>query len=291
MPAQPAEKRFVQVHGHRMAYVERGQGAPVVFLHGNPTSSYLWRDVISPVVPIARCIAPDLVGMGDSDKLADSGPHRYRFDEHRRFLDGFLEAVVGDEPVVLVVHDWGSGLGFDWARRHPAQVRGIAYMEAIFPMHWSEWSESGRGLFQALRSEAGEELILERNVFVEQVLPGSILRDLSQEELEEYRRPFADPGEGRRPTLSWPRELPIDGEPAGMWELAQQWTEFLQRSPVPKLFVNADPGAIVVQSRRDLVRGFPNQEEVTVAGRHFVQEDAPDEIGGAIADWLRRRVF
>ncbi|HUF31960.1 MAG TPA: haloalkane dehalogenase [Acidimicrobiales bacterium] len=283
-------KKTVEVHGHRMAYIEVGAGDPIVFLHGNPTSSYLWRNVIPHLEGLGRCLAPDLIGMGDSDKLPDSGPERYTFAEHARFLDGFLEAVDAEERLTLVVHDWGSGLGFDWARRHPGAVRGIAYMEAILPMTWDEWSESGRGLFQAFRSPAGEQLILERNLFVEAVLPGAILRTLTEAEMEEYRRPFADPGEGRRPTLTWPRQLPVDGEPSDLWEQAEAWTRWLATSDVPKLFVNADPGAILVESRRDLVRTFPNQHEVTVRGSHFVQEDSPDEIGVAVAAWLRDHV-
>jgi haloalkane dehalogenase len=270
-----------------MAYVEEGAGDPIVFLHGNPTSSYLWRNVIPHVGPLGRCIAPDLVGMGDSDPLPDSGPGRYRFVDHRRCLDGLLEALDVRERVTFVVHDWGSALGFDWANRHRAAVTGLAYMEAIVrPVTWAQWPDAARRVFQGFRSEAGESMVLERNVFVEAVLPGSILRKLTDEEMAEYRRPFLEPGERRRPTLTWPREIPIEGEPADVTEIVGGYAEWLSASPVPRLFVNADPGAILTGGQREFCRTWPNQREVTVRGSHFIQEDSPDEIGSAIADWL-----
>lgn len=286
--ATPLEKSFVTVEGRRMAFHERGAGDVVVFLHGNPTSSYLWRNVIPHVAPLGRCIAPDLIGFGDSDALEDAGPGTYRFVEHRRFLDAFLDAVVPDGRVALVVHDWGSGLGFDWARRHADRVAGIAYMEAIFPMRWEQFPAAARDLFRAFRTDDGEELILEQNAFVEGVLPGAVLRDLTAQEMDEYRRPFAS-GADRWPTLEWPRQLPIEGEPAEVWEIAEAYTEWLAGSDVPKLFVDAEPGALLTGEQRERVRTFPNQTEATVAGSHFVQEDSPHEIGTAIADWLRRR--
>lgn len=281
------EKRFVTVEGRRMAYHERGEGPPVVFLHGNPTSSYLWRNVIPHVADRARCIAPDLVGQGDSDKLPDSGPDRYRFVEHRRYLDGLLDQLdLGDE-VVFVVHDWGSALAFDWANRHRDRVAGIAYMEAIVAeMTWDDWPDDARNIFQGFRSPAGEELCLEQNLFVELVLPASVQRDLAPEEMDEYRRPFAEPGEGRRPTLTWPREIPIEGEPADVVEIVGSYGAWLVESQVPKLFVNAEPGAILTGRQRERCRSWPNQTEVTVPGIHFVQEDSPHEIGAAVADWL-----
>ena len=280
------EKRFVDV-GVPLAYVEEGSGRPVVFLHGNPTSSFLWRHVIREVAPGARCLAPDLVGMGDSGKLPPGSS--YRFVDHRRYLDRFFDAVVPEGELVLVVHDWGSALGFDWARRHPHRVAGIAYLEAIVrPITWDEWPEASRGLFAALRSEAGEELVLERNVFVERILPGSILRELTEDEMAEYRRPFAEPGEGRRPTLTWPREIPIDGEPADVHDLVAAYAEWLASSEVPKLFIDGDPGAILVGAQREFCRSWPNQEEVTVRGIHFLPEDSGPEIGRAVAAWLER---
>jgi haloalkane dehalogenase len=287
--AFPYQKQHRRVLGIEMAYVEIGEGDPIVLLHGNPTSSYLWRNVLPHLQPRGRCIAPDLIGMGDSDKLPDSGPGSYRFVEHRRYLDALLEALDVHERVTLVVHDWGSALGFDWANRHREAVKGIAYMEAIVrPQAWDHWDKMGkRSLLQALRSEAGEEMILRDNLFVEQVLPHAILRTLSVEEMAEYRRPFAEPGEGRRPTLTWPREIPIEGEPADVTAIAGAYADWLATSDVAKLFVKAEPGAILASDwLLDFVRGWPAQAEVTVAGIHFVQEDSPDEIGRAIASWL-----
>ena len=290
MPISAAElpKQYVTVKGRRMAYAEAGEGSPILFLHGNPTSSYLWRNVIPHLADQGHCIAPDLIGMGDSEKLEPSGSDRYRFVEHREYLDGLLEAlgVVGD--VTLVIHDWGSALGFDWARRHPDAVRGIAYMEAIVaPLRWDDWPEMARGIFQAFRSPAGEGVILEKNVFVENVLPASVMRPLGEDEMAVYRRPFVEAGEARRPTLTWPREIPIDGEPADVEEIVRSYGEWLSASRVPKLFVNAEPGSILVGPQREFCRGWPNQREVTVKGLHFVQEDSPDEIGQAVAEWRR----
>jgi haloalkane dehalogenase len=283
-----AAKERCTVQGKQMAYLEMGTGAPIVFLHGNPTSSYLWRNVMPHLADQGRCIAPDLIGMGDSDKLEASGPERYRFVEHRSFLDGLLDALGVCADVTLVVHDWGSALGFAWARRHPAAVRGIAYMEAIVaPLGWADWPEAARDVFRAFRSPAGEQMILERNLFIEAVLPGSILRRLTEEEMAEYRRPFATPGEARRPMLTWPRQIPLDGEPADVDEIVAAYAAWLATSPVPKLFVNADPGAILIGRQREMCRRWPNQREVTVRGSHFIQEDSADAIGRAIADWRR----
>jgi haloalkane dehalogenase len=271
-----------------MAYVEVGEGDPIVFLHGNPTSSYLWRNVIPHLEGAGRCIAPDLIGMGDSEKLDGSGPGSYRFVEHRRYLDGLLEKLGVDSNVTLVIHDWGSALGFDWAYRHRDAVKAIAYMEAIVrPMSWDDWPEMIRPLFEGLRSDAGEEMVLDNNLFVDRILPGSVLRGLEDDEMTVYRRPYVEPGESRRPTLTWPREIPLDGEPADVVEIVQAYSEWLPESPFPKLFVNADPGAILVGPQREFCRSFQNQKEVTVAGTHFIQEDSPDEIGRAIAAWLQ----
>ena len=281
-------KQRAQVLGSEMAYVETGSGDPIVFLHGNPTSSYLWRNVIPHLEGLGRCIAPDLIGMGDSDKLEPSGPDRYRFVEHRRYLDALLDELGVRENVTLVIHDWGSALGFDWANRHRDAVRGIAYMEGIVrPVTWAEWPDAAREIFQGFRSEAGEPMVLEHNVFVERVFPGSILRDLTEAEMDVYRRPFREAGESRRPTLTWPREIPIEGEPADVSEIVADYGAWLAQSDLPKLFVNAEPGAILTGPQRDFCRSWPNQTEVTVKGIHFVQEDAPDEIGAAIATWLR----
>jgi haloalkane dehalogenase len=281
------DKSTVEVLGSRMAYVEEGTGDPIVFLHGNPTSSYLWRDVMTHVADLGRCIAPDLIGMGDSDKLTPSGPDRYRFVEHRRYLDAFLETVDVSQDVTFVVHDWGSALGFDWANRHRESVKGVAYMEAIVrPVSWDAWPEAARGIFEAMRSPAGETIILEKNVFVDRILPGSVIRDLTDEEMDEYRRPYLEPGESRRPTLTWPREIPIDGAPEDVDAIVSGYSAWLAGSDLPKLFVNADPGSILTGPQREFCRTWPNQQEVTVAGIHFIQEDSPDEIGAAIRTWL-----
>ena len=282
-------RQFVNVNGKRMAYVEMGSGPPIVFQHGNPTSSYLWRNIMPALAPLGRCIAVDLIGMGDSAKLENSGPDRYGYFEHRDYLFAALEQLGVDGDVTLVLHDWGSALGFDWASQHPDRVRGIAYMEAIVcPVSWDDWPEAARGIFQGFRSPAGEELVLEKNLFVERVLPGSILRRLADSEMAAYRRPFAATGEDRRPTLSWPRQIPIDGQPADVAAVVAAYGKWLLASPVPKLFINADPGAILTGRPREFCRAFPNQAEVTVRGSHFIQEDSPAEIAAAIAAWLGR---
>jgi haloalkane dehalogenase len=277
----------VKVLDTEMVYVERGGGDPIVFLHGNPTSSYLWRHVIPHLETHGRCLAPDLVGMGASGP-APAGS--YRFVDHARYLDAWFDALGLVRNVTLVVHDWGSALGFHWARRHPERVAGIAYMEALVrPLEWEEWPERARPIFQALRSPAGEEMVLEKNVFVERILPASILRRLTEEEMAEYRRPYLTPGESRRPTLTWPREIPIGGEPPDVVAIVDQYAKWLSASPLPKLFVNADPGTILVGAQREFCRAWPNQREVTVKGLHFVQEDSPAEIGRAIAGWMGER--
>ena len=286
--AFPYQKKRQRVLGHEMAYLEVGEGAPIVLLHGNPTSSYLWRNVLPHLQSLGRCIAPDLIGMGDSDKLPDSGPGSYRFVEHRRYLDALLEALDVRERVTLVVHDWGSALGFDWANRHREAVKGIAFTEAIVaPLRRDDWGKTFGQALEALRSEAGEGMVLQNNYFIEKILPNAILRTLSVEEMAEYRRPFTEPGEGRRPTLTWPRQVPIDGEPADVVAIVKAYADWLATSNVPKLFLKAEPGAILANDTLvNLVRQWPALTEKTVAGVHFVQEDSPDEIGRAIAGWM-----
>lgn len=283
--AFPYTKREQNVAGVRIAFVDEGTGSPVaVFLHGNPTSSYLWRNIIPHVSDKVRCLAPDLMGMGDSSK-SPSGA--YRLKDHARVLDAWMSAVVPDQDVVLIVHDWGSALGFDWAARHPDRVKGVAYMEAIVcPLEWDDWPEAARSIFQGMRSPAGETLVLEKNVFVERILPASVLRTLGEAEMSAYRQPYVEPGESRRPTLSWPREIPIAGEPADVVEVVKSYGEWLSRSSVAKLFVNADPGSILTGRQREYCRSWPNQQEITVSGNHFVQEDSPHEIGAAIGTWI-----
>ena len=284
-PTDPYERRRVAVRDTEIAYVDTGAGDPVVFLHGNPTSSYLWRNVIPYVEGLGRCLAPDLIGMGDSGK-APTGS--YRFVDHARYLDAWFDALGLTKNVTPVGHDWGSALGFYWAYRYPDRVKGLVYLEAIVkPLTWEEWPEPARALFKALRSPAGEEIILQKNVFVERILPASVLRPLTAEEMAVYRRPYLEPGESRRPTLTWPRQIPLDGEPADVVEIVDRYAKWLATSAVPKLFINADPGVILVGAQREFCRTWSNQQEVTVQGSHFIQEDSPAEIGQAIATFLR----
>jgi len=283
--ADPYLRRRARTLDTEMAYVETGRGDPVVFLHGNPTSSYLWRNVIPQVESEARCLAPDLVGMGDSGK-APAGS--YRFVNHAHYLDAWFKAVGLQTGITLVMHDWGSALGFHWARRYPERVRGLVYMEALVrPVTWEEWPEPARKIFQAMRSPAGEELVLGKNVFVERILPASVLRGLTEEEMAVYRRPYLEPGESRRPTLAWPREIPIAGEPADVVAIVDAYARWLSESDIPKLFVNADPGVILTGAQREFCRRWANQQELTVRGSHFIQEDSPVQIGQAIAAFVR----
>jgi haloalkane dehalogenase len=281
----PYPRKRTKVDGTEIAYIDTGSGAPIVLLHGNPTSSYLWRNVIPHLVATGRCLAPDLIGMGDSGKAPDGA---YRFVDHARYLDAWLEMLDLRRDVTLVVHDWGSALGFHWANRHRDAVKGITYMEAIVaPLQWENWPEAARNMFQALRSPAGEGMILEKNLFIERILPASVMRKLSDAEMEAYRRPFLVPGEARRPMLTWPRQIPIDSEPADVVAIVNDYGAWLKNSNVPKLFINAEPGTILVGAQRDFCRTWPNQREVTVKGLHFIQEDSPRAIGAAIANCYR----
>ncbi len=281
-------KKKVQVNGKTMAYVEMGEGDPIVFLHGNPTSSYLWRNVIPHLSDQGRCIAPDLIGMGDSDKLDNSGPGSYRLVEHREYLDGFLDSIDITKNVTLVLHDWGSALGFDWARHNQEKVRGIAYMEAfVLPLNWSQFPQEVRPLFESFRSSTGEEMILKNNFFVEHILPGAIMRKLTDKEMSVYRRPYETPGEDRRPTLTWPREIPFNGEPADVALIIKEYSDWMAVNNLPKLFIEAKPGALLRGELRDYARTWKNQTLVTVTGIHFIQEDCPDEIGSAVSAWLK----
>jgi len=291
---EPHPKKFVTVKGKRIAYVELGAGEPVfLFLHGNPTSSYLWRNVMPEVAGLGCCVAPDLIGMGDSGKIEHKGPDTYGFATHQDFLWGFVDAVIGrNPPLVLVGHDWGSALAFDWANHHRDRVKGVVYMEAIVrPLSWAEWPEGSRRVFQGFRSTTGEEMVLDKNLFVERVLPASILRQLEPAEMAEYRRPFAGSREDRWPTLAWPRQIPIDGEPPSVVALVTAYAAWMAENDLPKLFINAEPGAILTGSQREFCRSWPNQTEVTVGGSHFIQEDSAPEIGRAIADWAKQHVM
>ncbi|MDA0279763.1 MAG: haloalkane dehalogenase [Proteobacteria bacterium] len=288
LSAKEHAKKEIVVKGKTMSYVEMGEGDPIIFQHGNPTSSYLWRNVMPHLQDQGRCIAIDLIGMGDSDKLDNPDASSYTFVQHREYLDAALAALGVERDVTLVIHDWGSALGFDWANRHRDAVKGIAYMEGIVrPVSWEEWPEAARGVFQGFRSSAGEEMVLDKNTFVERILPGSILRDLSEQEMTVYRRPFQNSGEDRRPTLTWPRQIPIDGTPADVVEIVQAYADWLTEADLPKLFINAEPGAILIGAQREFCRSWPNQSEVTVSGNHFLQEDSPHEIGQAIAAWRK----
>jgi len=283
------KKKAKILEEYTMSFVDEGAGDPIVLLHGNPTSSYLWRNIIPHLTDLGRCVAPDLIGMGDSDKLKNSGPDSYSFIEHRKYLDALLEEIGVTEKVTFVIHDWGSALGFDWAYRHPNKVKSIVYMEAILIHYdWSDWPEDASRIFQGFRSPAGEEMILDKNYFVELVLPNSVIRKLSTAEMDVYRRPFLNPGEDRRPTLTWPRQIPIEGEPKEVAEIVTAYSEWLSKSDIPKLFIDAEPGSILVGRARDFCRTWSNQEEVTVTGKHFIQEDSPDEIGQSIANFIRK---
>ncbi len=281
-------KQYVEVLGRKMAYVESGSGRPIVLLHGNPTSSYLWREVVPALEDLGRCIVPDLIGMGDSDKLDGDGPMRYGFDVHYQHLEALLAELGVDQDTVLVLHDWGSALGFHWAEQHRESVAGIAYMEGIVrPLQdWKEWNKSATPVFQGFRSDAGEDMVLNKNIFIEKVLRGSILRDMSEEEMDEYRRPFLQ-AQDRWPMLDWPRLIPIGGEPPDVVNLVAGYANWLNTSIIPKLFINAEPGAILIGPAREYCREWPNQREITVAGSHFIQEDSGKEIGVAIANWLQ----
>ena len=288
----PFRRKTADIKGRRMAYIDEGEGDPIVFLHGNPTSSYLWRNIIPHLLPHGRCIAPDLIGMGESEKLPDSGFDSYRFVEHREYLDALLEHIGVTNNVTLVIHDWGSALGFDWANRHRESVAGIAFTEALVkPYSWDEWPKAVAPAFQMMRSDGGDKAILEENFFVERMLPNSVMRKLGDAELNAYGRPFRNAGEDRRPTLTWPRQIPIDGEPSDVAEIIQAYADWLATSSVPKLFINAEPGAMLTGAARDFVRTWESLDEVTVRGIHFVQEDSPDDIGEAISNWLQDRVI
>ena len=281
--------QYRDVRGSRMAFVDEGEGDAIVFAHGNPTSSYLWRNVMPHLEGLGRLVAADMIGMGGSGKLRSSGPDRYNYGEQRDYLFALWDALDLGGSVVLVLHDWGSALGFDWAYQHRDRVQGIAFMEALAaPSRWADFPDDVVNLFQGFRSPAGEHMVLEQNLWIEGVLPALIQRQLSDEEMEHYRQPFASPGEDRRPTLSWPRNLPIDGEPVDVVARVNEYGKWLAGSDVPKLFVNAEPGETINERVREIIRTWPSLTETTVSGRHFIQEDSPDEIGQALARFARR---
>ena len=274
-------KRIAVLDSH-MAYVDVGEGDPIVFLHGNPTPSYLWRNIIPELLSLGRCLAPDYLGMGNS---GPSPTGAYRFVDHQRYLDAWFEALGLDRNVILVVHDWGSALGFSWAERHPERVRAIVYMEAIVRpfLSWDEWPEATRAFFQGQRSAAGEDLILQKNLFIEYLLP---LRGVSKEAIEVYRRPYRNPGVVRQPMLSWSRDLPIAGEPADVVSIVDSYGRWLSTSRIPKLFIDADPAGFLIGAQREFCRAWPNQRQVTVKGAHFLMEESPAEVAQATRSFV-----
>ena len=279
-------KKYIEVLGKKMAYCEIGEGDPIIFQHGNPTSSYLWRNVMPHLENKGRCIAIDLIGMGDSEKLDDEGENTYSYHVHKKYFDRCLEELEINQNVTLVIHDWGSALGFQWAQENKEKVKGICYMEGIVtPLTWDDWNQDGRGIFQGFRSDTGEEMILKKNLFIEAVLPASIIRNLNDEEMNEYRRPFQE-AIARRPTLDWPRHIPINDEPPEMVKIVSSYEKWMSENDLPKLFINAEPGTILVGRQREICRKWKNQVEITVKGAHFIQEDSPNEIGRAINEWL-----
>ncbi len=281
--------KYISIKGLKMAYQEEGEGAPIVFLHGNPTSSYIWRNVVPHLKALGRCLVPDLIGMGESDPLPESGPNSYRFKEHAGFLEELLQKLEVEKDAILVGHDWGGALLFHWAMQNPDAVQGIVYMETIVsPVSWRDWPEDAKGIFQGMRSDAGEKIVLQKNLFIEGILPNSVLRKLTEEEMNVYRKPFLGEGERRRPMLTWPREIPIEGEPEDVCSIVTAYGKWLQDCEIPKLFINAEPGSILTGRQRQFCRRFRKQHEVTVKGSHFVQEDSPDEIGTAIAEFTEK---
>lgn len=285
---QEIEKKTVKVLGKNMAYVEKGEGNPIIFQHGNPTSSYLWRNIIPHLENQGKCIAIDLIGMGDSDKLEDEGDNTYSYHVHKKYFDACLKELGIKDDITFVIHDWGSALGFNWAYDNKNSVKGICYMEAIVKtISWDDWPEDGKSIFQGFRSEAGEDLVLKKNLFIEGVLPGAIIRNLSNKEMDVYRKPFLKEIE-RRPTLDWPRQIPIDNKPEEVCNTVEDYSLWMSINEIPKLFINANPGSILKGEQRDFCRKWKNQEEVTVKGSHFIQEDSPKDIGQAISSWFQK---
>ena len=281
------EKKNINVLGKKMTYVDRGEGDPIIFQHGNPASSYLWRNVIPYLENQGRCIAIDLIGMGDSDKLTDNGNNTYSYHIQKKYFDKCLEELEIKENITFVIHDWGSALGFNWAYEHQESVKGICYMEAIVKkISWKDWPKDAKSIFQGFRSDAGEDLILKKNLFIEGVLPNAIIRNLTETEMDIYRKPFLKEID-RRPTLDWPRQIPINNEPEDVCKIVDNYSSWMSINEIPKLFINADPGSILTGKQREFCRKWKNQQELTVKGNHFIQEDSPNEIGEAISKWYR----
>tara|TARA_B100001142_G_scaffold213273_1_gene211399 strand:+ start:443 stop:1369 length:927 start_codon:yes stop_codon:yes gene_type:complete len=281
------EKKNINVLGKKMTYVDKGEGDPIIFQHGNPASSYLWRNIIPYLENQGRCIAIDLIGMGDSDKLTDNGNNTYSYHIQKQYFDKCLEELEIKENITFVIHDWGSALGFNWAYEHQESVKGICYMEAIVKkISWEDWPKDAKSIFQGFRSDAGEDLILKKNLFIEGVLPNAIIRNLTETEMDIYRKPFLKEID-RRPTLDWPRQIPINNEPEDVCKIVDDYSSWMSINEIPKLFINADPGSILTGKQREFCRKWKNQQELTVKGNHFIQEDSPNEIGEAISKWYR----
>jgi len=281
------QKKNINVLGKKMTYVDKGEGDPIIFQHGNPASSYLWRNIIPYLENQGRCIAIDLIGMGDSDKLTDNGNNTYSYHIQKQYFDKCLKELEIRENITFVIHDWGSALGFNWAYEHQESVKGICYMEAIVKkISWEDWPKDAKSIFQGFRSDAGEDLILKKNLFIEGVLPNAIIRNLTETEMDIYRKPFLKEID-RRPTLDWPRQIPINNEPEDVCKIVDDYSSWMSINEIPKLFINADPGSILTGKQREFCRKWKNQQELTVKGNHFIQEDSPNEIGEAISKWYR----
>ncbi len=280
-------KNYKEILGKQMAYLDSGEGQSIVFLHGNPASSFLWRNITPAVKSLGRIVVPDLIGMGDSDKLEGEDNPDYKYHGQYKYLSALLDSLDLGNEINLVIHDWGSAMGFQYARENPGRIKSITFMEAIvMPLTWDQWPENARNIFQLMRSEAGEEIVLEKNVFVERILLNDSANGFSDEEKAEYVRPFKNPGEDRRPTLTWPRQIPVDGSPQAVIDEVTKNGDFHKNSDIPKLFINADPGSILVGDQREFVRSWQNLQEVTVKGNHFIQEHSPKEIGDALKKFI-----
>jgi haloalkane dehalogenase len=281
------EKKYKEIFGKKLAYLDSGEGQSIVFLHGNPASSFLWRNITPAVEGMGRIIVPDLIGMGDSEKLEGIDNPEYQYHGQYKYLSNLLDSLDLGNEINLVIHDWGSALGFQYARENSDRIKSITFMEAIvMPLTWDQWPENARNIFQLMRSEAGEEIVLEKNIFVERILLNDSAKGFSEEEKAEYIRPFKEAGEDRRPTLTWPRQIPVDGEPQKVISEVIKNGEFHKDSSIPKLFINADPGSILIGEQREFVRSWNNLKEVTVKGNHFIQEHSPKEIGEAIKSFI-----
>ena len=282
-------KKYKEILGKRMAYLDSGAGQSIVFLHGNPASSFLWRNITPHVEDIGRIVVPDLIGMGDSEKLEGTDNPDYQYHGQYKYLSSLLDELDLGEEINLVIHDWGSAMGFQYARENVDKIKSITFMEAIvMPLTWDQWPENARNIFQLMRSDAGEEIVLEKNVFVERILLNDSANGFSDEEKAEYIRPFINAGEDRRPTLTWPRQIPIDGSPEAVINEVIKNGEFHKNSDIPKLFINADPGSILIGEQREFVRTWNNLEEITVKGNHFIQEHSPNEIGKALFEFINK---